>query len=96
MFSKEVMSPIDFPPNGKQALFDFDKYQLSVVIHSGSYGNKQGLFEIGVFEGDSMVELPGITEPGDTVKGFLSEEEVNGIITKMASVTGVKPKLFKE
>lgn len=96
MFSKEIMSPIDFPPNGKQAIFDFEKYQLSVVIHSGSYGNKQGLFEIGVFQGDNMVELPGITELGDTVKGFLSEEEVNGIITKMASVTGVDPTLIKE
>ena len=96
MFSKEVMSPIDFPPNGKQALFNFDSYVLSVVQHSGSYGNAQGLYEIGIFEGDNMVEMPGITEPGDTVKGFLSETEVNGIIKKMTSVTGVEPFLFKE
>jgi hypothetical protein len=96
MFSKEVMSPIDFPPNGKQALFSFDNYVLSVVQHSGSYGNAQGLYEIGIFEGDNMVEMPGITEPGDTVKGFLSETEVNGIIKKMTSVTGVEPFLFKE
>ena len=96
MFSKEVMSPIDFPPNGKQSLFSFDNYVLSVVQHSGSYGNAQGLYEIGIFEGDNMVEMPGITEPGDTVKGFLSETEVNGIIKKMTSVTGVEPFLFKE
>lgn len=96
MFSKEVMSPIDFPPNGKQALFNFDSYVLSVVQHSGSYGNAQDLFEIGVFKEDVMVEMPGITEPGDTIKGFLSETEVNGIIKKMTSVTGVQPTLFKE
>jgi hypothetical protein len=54
------------------------------------------LFEIGVFKEDVLVEMPGITEPGDTVKGFLSETEVNGIIKKMTSVTGVEPTLFKE
>ena len=96
MFSKEIMSPIDFPPNGKQALFSFDNYVLSVVQHSGSYGNAEDLFEIGVFEGDNLVEMPGITEPGDTVKGFLSETDVNSIIKKMTSVTGVEPFLFKE
>ena len=96
MFSKEVMSPIDFPPNGKQALFNFDEYVLSVVQHSGSYGNEKDLFEIGIFKDDVMVEMPGITEPGDTVKGFLSTAEVNSIIKKITSVTGVEPTLFKE
>jgi hypothetical protein len=47
-----------------------------------------GLYEIGVFKGDDMVELPGITEDGDTVKGFLTEESVSGIMTKMISISG--------
>ena len=34
-----------------------------------------------------MVELPGITEEGDTVKGFLTEENVTGIMKKMISIT---------
>jgi len=78
-------------PNGVQAILDFGDYELSIVKHDMSYGGKQGLYEIGVFKNAGMVELPGITQPGDSVKGFLSPEEVNGIITKMTSITGVEP-----
>jgi len=76
-------------PKGIQALFNFgDKYELSIVKNTSSYGNANGLYEIAVFEGDGQGELPGITEEGDTVKGFLSEEEVMGIIKKMQYASG--------
>ena len=65
----------------------YGEYELSVVRHSGSYGSSNGLYEIGVFKGDEMVEMPGITEEGDTVKGFLTEENVTGIMKKMISIT---------
>ena len=78
-------------PNGVQAILDFGDYELSIVKHDMSYGGKQGLYEIGVFKNAGMVELPGITQEGDSVKGFLSPEEVNGIITKMKTITGVEP-----
>ncbi len=62
----------------------YSNYKLSVVRNSMSYGNKQGLYEIGVFEvGGGMVELPGITDEGDTVKGFLTEDDVTNIMKKM-------------
>jgi len=32
--------------------------------------------------------MPGITQEGDTVKGFLNEEEVKGIMKKMMAVGG--------
>jgi ATP sulfurylase len=35
--------------------------------------------------------MPGITEAGDTIKGFLSEEDVNAIIKKMHLVSGADP-----
>ena len=35
-----------------------------------------------------MVELPGITE-GDTVKGWLSEDDVTGILLKMVTISGI-------
>ena len=38
-----------------------------------------------------MVELPGITQQGDTVKGFLDESEVESIIKKMVTATGTNP-----
>ena len=57
-------------PMGVRALVEFGEYELSIICNEGSYGGKNGgtLYEIGVFKGNGMVELPGITEPGDQVK----------------------------
>lgn len=91
-FSDVKMLPMSEPYiNGTQAILDFGTHQLSIVKHDHSYGGKQGKFEIGVFEGNDMVEMPGITVPGDTVKGFLADYEVDAIILKMAAATGTDP-----
>jgi len=76
---------------GIQLVLDFEKYELSVVQHDGSYGGTQGLFEIMVSVAGQGVELPGITEPGDTVKGFLTLEEVGSICKKLTTITGNDP-----
>ena len=76
---------------GIQLILDFKKYELSVVKHDGSYGGTQGLFEIMVSDANGGVELPGITEPGDTVKGWLTLEDVSVICKKLISITGVEP-----
>ena len=63
-------------------VFD-NQYELSIVRHSGSYGGKMGLFEIMLCKGGidgSPTCLPPITQDGDTVNGFLTEEKVNEII----------------
>ena len=78
-------------PKGVQAILNFGEYELSIVQNESSYGNKQGLYEIAVFKGNQQHELPGVTQPGDTVKGFLSEEDVNGILKKMYLITGKLP-----
>ena len=78
-------------PKGVQAMIDFGLYELSIIQNEMSYGGKQGLYEIAVFKGNYQVELPGITEQGDTVKGFLSEDEVEAIIKKMHLVSGADP-----
>ena len=72
--------------DGVSATVTYGDYELSVVKHSSSYGGRNGMYEIGVFKGDDMVEMPGITQEGDTVKGFLNEEEVTGIMKKMMAV----------
>ena len=72
--------------NGIQALLDFGKYQMSIVQHDYSYGGSKGLYEIGMFEGETMVEVPGVTEEGDTVKGFMSEDDIEEAIKKMESL----------
>ena len=75
--------------DGKSAVIPFGDYELSIVSHEYSYGGKDGLYEIAVYKADSndQVELPGITEEGDTVKGFLTEAGVMGIIKKMMTIT---------
>jgi hypothetical protein len=74
--------------DGVQAIIEFGKYEVSVVSHSYSYGGKDGMYEIAIFEGDNQVELPGITREGDTIQGFLCEEGLNVIFKKMTSITG--------
>ena len=79
-------------PKGIQSVVGFGDYQLSIIKNNTSYGGQQGLYEIGVFKDGDMVEMPGITEEGDTVKGWLSESDVSGIIKKMHLATGSEPK----
>ena len=79
-------------PNGVQVMLRFGgKYDLSIVQNEMSYGNKQGLYEIAVFEDMDQVELPGITAEGDTVKGWLTEKDVDTIIKKMHTITMETP-----
>lgn len=79
-------------PKGVQVLLQFgDKYDLSIVQNEVSYGNKQGLYEIAVFSDMNQVELPGVTNEGDTVKGFLNENDIDTIIKKMYLITGQEP-----
>jgi hypothetical protein len=84
----EKMSAFD----GTQVVLQFgDEYELSVVSHSGSYGGRDGLYEIATYKHGSQTEMPGITAVGDTVKGYLTETDVDAIIVKMISVTGKEP-----
>jgi len=79
-------------PKGIQSILKFGSdYQLSIVKSDFSYGGNSGLYEIAVFTGDSQINMPGITEDHDTVKGFLSEDEVVGIVKKMHLITGAGP-----
>ena len=79
-------------PLGVQAIVDFGKYELSIIQNEMSYGGNQGLYEISVFNGGEQVELPGITNDGDTVKGYLTIDAVDAIINKMFTITGTEGK----
>jgi hypothetical protein len=60
--------------DAKQAWEEFENgYEVSIIKHKGSYGNKEGLYEIGVFKGERMADPLGW---GDDVKGYLSPEDV--------------------
>ena len=75
-------------PLGVQAKVQFSGFMLSIIQNEVSYGGSKGLYEIAVFSDGDQVELPGITEKGDSVKGFLTESEVDAILTKMHTITG--------
>lgn len=77
-------------PEGIQANVKFGDYSLSIIRNEMSYGNRSGLYEIGAYKGREMVTLPGITEDYDTVKGYLTEENVSGILLKMHTLTATQ------
>jgi len=81
--------------NGRQAVLDFGKYHLSII--NDGYGSAEGLYEIGVFAAtdgvaSGLTELPGITAEGDSVRGRLTEADVDAIIKKMYLLTGKTPR----
>ena len=73
--------------NAVQAWVDFPNgYSASVVRHIGSYGHKQGLYEIGVFYGESLYAPLRMVDPldwHDTVKGYLHEDAVTDILEQL-------------
>ena len=78
----------DYMPGGFQSLISFgEHHQLSVISGNGAYGSKNAPYEIAVFINGELANLPGITETDDTVKGYLTEDEVDTIIKKLHTIT---------
>ena len=73
-------------PNQKIVNFGPD-YKLSIVDEV----NHKDKFECAVFYKEHMVEMPGITNPGDTVTRFRTAADVQCIMKKMFSITGKMP-----
>ena len=72
--------------DGIQKQYKFENgYGASVVQHSGSYGNEQGLWELAVLSwvGGNQYVLDYSTEITDDVIGYLTEEEVEEILVKI-------------
>ena len=68
---------------------DFDNgYSLSIVSHKSSYGGDRGLFEIMLLRNGTPCSFPPITHEGDTVKGFLTKEDVIDIIDTTKNLPG--------
>lgn len=82
-FSDIKFDKLESFPYGLNAILSFGKYDLSIIQNEMSYGGKAGLYEIGVFDGEDMVEMPGITYENDSVRGHLDEAGVEEIIKKM-------------
>jgi hypothetical protein len=79
---------------GRQIVLDFGKYHLSVI--DDGHGCELGLLEIGLFEAEdgvalNMTSLPGITATNGSVKGHLTERDLDCIMLKLFAVTGIAP-----
>ena len=66
----------------------YNQYELSIVRHSGSYGGNMGKFEIMLSKSGNPTTLPPITEEYDTIKGFLTYEQVVEIIETVEDLPG--------
>ena len=72
----------------KQKIVKFGPdYKLSIVDEV----NHKDQFELAVFYKDHMVEMPGITDKGDTVTRFRTAKDIQLIMKKMHSLTGKMP-----
>mgnify|MGYP006079997541 FL=1 len=70
--------------DGVQAMVPISDHKMSIVKHKMSYGGKMGLYEIAVIgPNGEQKELDGVTQPGDTVKGFLTQEDLMTTIDTM-------------
>ena len=76
-----------------QCVLEFgDEYELSIISGKGAYGTEDAPYEIAVIKHGELEEMPGITDEGDTVKGYLTEADVDTIIKKMYLITGKSPR----
>ena len=68
----------------KAILFFQNGYGISVTCDNYSYGNKDGLYEIGVLDtfGD-LCCIPPITDDVNDVIGWLSEDDVSRVMREV-------------
>ena len=68
---------------------EFDNgYGLSIIRHSGSYGGRQGHFEILLTKNGTSHVLPPITIEEDSVKGFMVYDDVLETIQTVKELPG--------
>ena len=71
--------------NGIGYVYEFENgYGASVVKHDGSYGGKQGLYEIAVL--DSTGDLCYSTPITDDVIGYANEEKIKDTLDRIKSL----------
>jgi hypothetical protein len=64
-------------------------YTLSVIRHAGSYGGRNGLFEVAPMLGHDILYYTAIA-PNDGVKGHLSKQEVFEAVEKVMTWDGTE------
>jgi hypothetical protein len=87
-----IENTADFLEKHQCVLHFGDEYELSIISGKGSYSTETAPYEIAVIKHGNLAEMPGITDENDTVKGYLTEADVDAIIKKMYLITGKTPR----
>jgi len=90
--SFEMIEKADILGDSQCVLAFGDEYELSIISGQGAYSTKNAPYEIAVIKNGDLVEMPGVTAEGDSVKGYLTEADVGAIIKKMYLITGKSPR----
>ena len=90
--SFEMIEKADILGDSQCVLAFGDEYELSIISGQGAYSTKNAPYEIAVIKNGDLVEMPGVTAEGDSVKGYLTESDVGAIIKKMYLITGKSPR----
>jgi len=90
--SFEMIEKADILGDSQCVLAFGDEYELSIISGQGAYSTKNAPYEIAVIKNGDLVEMPGVTADGDSVKGYLTEADVGAIIKKMYLITGKSPR----
>lgn len=90
--SFEMIEKADILGNSQCVLAFGDEYELSIISGHSAYCTENSPYEIAVIKHGDLVEMPGITNEDDTVKGYLTEADVSAIIKKMYFLTGKSPR----
>lgn len=79
-------------PGAFQCVLSFgDEYELSIISGKNAYSTDAAPYEIAVIKHGHLTEMPGVTAEGDTVKGHLTESDVDVIIKKLYAITAQEP-----
>ena len=83
---------MEIRPGSFQTLLTFgDKYELSIISGAGSYSSIAAPYEIAVWSKGKFIQVPGISEPDQDVRGHLTENDVDSIIRILFSLTKELP-----
>ena len=78
---RKFLKNTEYVFGGVQHVYQFDNgYGASVIKHDGSYGGKNGLWELAVLNGEDLCYTSGIT---NDVIGHLTWEKVEGYLKKI-------------
>lgn len=90
LMEKPKVMPEGYFPWGKNCTIEFENdYGASIVRHHGSYGSKEGFYELAVLErsgSSNKWDLTYDTPITNDVKGWLTEDDVTKLLRQIQAL----------